>query len=96
MEQAGGVDFRIPVAFIAERASISHMTLYTLEKGEPGVSLGIYAAMLFLLGFVDRLADLADVRTDSVALEPEDGNFPLRIRRQRRSKQVTSRKAKRA
>ena len=35
---------RIPVAIMAERASISRMTLNKVEKGEPGVSMGTYAA----------------------------------------------------
>ena len=51
---------RIPVAIMAERASISRMTLNKVEKGEPGVSMGTYATVLFALGMADRLADLAD------------------------------------
>lgn len=86
---------RIPVAVMAERASISRMTLYKLEKGEPSVSLGIYATVLFVLGLVDRLADLADVKTDSVGLELEEENLPQRIRRPRRSKQSSSGKTER-
>ncbi|MGA3018428.1 MAG: hypothetical protein ABSF62_15010, partial [Bryobacteraceae bacterium] len=40
---------RIPVAILAERASISRMTLNKMEKGNPGVSLGRYATVLFSL-----------------------------------------------
>jgi DNA-binding XRE family transcriptional regulator len=32
---------RIPVAIAAERASISRTTLVKLEKGDPGVAMGI-------------------------------------------------------
>src|SRR3990172_7270692 len=56
---------RIPVAIMAERASISRMTLSKLERGEPGVSVGRYATVLFVLGLVDGLADLADPRDDA-------------------------------
>src|ERR1035441_6480077 len=57
---------RIPVTILAERASISRMTLNKAEKGEPGVSLGTYATVLFSLGMVDRLADVADPRHDAI------------------------------
>lgn len=71
---------RIPVAVAAERASISRMTLNRLEKGDPGVALGIYATVLFVLGLLDRLADLADVTHDAVGLQLEDDRLPKRIR----------------
>ena len=35
---------RIPVAILAQLASISRTTLNKLEKGDPGVSLGSYAS----------------------------------------------------
>ena len=41
---------RIPVEIMAERASISRTTLSKVEKGDPGVSMGIYARVLFVLG----------------------------------------------
>ena len=71
---------RIPVAILAERASVSRTTLNKVEKGEPGVSLGIYATVLFVLGMIDRLADIADPRNDSVGLALEEENLPERIR----------------
>ena len=77
---------RIPVAILAERASISRMTLNKVEKGDPGVSLGTYATVLFVLGMVDRLADVADPRHDKVGLELEEEHLPERIRLSRRQK----------
>jgi hypothetical protein len=71
---------RIPVAILAERASISRMTLNKAEKGDPGVSLGTYATVLFVLGMADRLADVADPRHDTVGLELEEEQLPERIR----------------
>jgi predicted transcriptional regulator len=50
---------RIPAAIMSRRASVSRKTLNEFEKGELGVSLGSYATVLFVLGMVDRLADLA-------------------------------------
>lgn len=72
---------RIATAVMAERASISRTTLNKVEKGDPGVSLGNYANVLFVLGLCERLATLADVRTDSVGLELEEESLPQRIRR---------------
>jgi DNA-binding XRE family transcriptional regulator len=71
---------RIPVAILAERASISRTTLNKIEKGDLGVSLGIYATVLFCLGMIDRLSDLADPRHDSVGLELDEEHLPKRIR----------------
>jgi len=78
---------RIPVAILAQRASISRTTLNKVEKGDPGVSLGAYATVLFVIGMVDRLADLADAKHDAVGLELEEEHLPERIRLSRRQKQ---------
>jgi hypothetical protein len=75
---------RIPVAVAAERASISRMTLHKVEKGDPGVGLGIYATVLFVLGLAERLSDLADVRHDATGLQLEEEQLPQRIRTPRR------------
>ena len=74
---------RIPSAVAAERASISRMTLLKVEKGDPGVAMGIYATVLFALGFSERLSDLADPRHDSTGLQLEEDLLPLRIRMKR-------------
>lgn len=77
---------RIPTAVMAERASMSRTTLNKVEKGDLGVSLGHYATVLFVLGMVERLGDLADVRTDAVGLELEEERLPQRIHRPRTRK----------
>jgi hypothetical protein len=79
---------RIPVAIMAQRASISRTTLNKLEEGDPGVSLGSYATVLFVLGMVDRIADLADLKHDAVGLELEGEHLPQRIRLQSRKRRV--------
>lgn len=71
---------RVPVAILAQRASISRSTLNKVEKGDPNVSLGLYATVLFVLGMIDRVADLADPRHDTVGLALEEENLPQRIR----------------
>jgi transcriptional regulator with XRE-family HTH domain len=71
---------RIQQAILAQRSSISRMTLNKVEKGEPGVSMGTYATILFSLGMSDRLADVADPRHDAVGRELEEEHLPQRIR----------------
>jgi DNA-binding XRE family transcriptional regulator len=71
---------RIPVAILAQRASISRMTLNKVEKGDPGVSIGNYTAVLFALGMVERMADVADPRHDAIGLDLEEEHLPERIR----------------
>ena len=79
---------RIQVATMAERASISRVTLHKIERGEPGVAMGAYATVLFVLGMADRLADLADPRHDTVGLALGEEQLPQRIRRRRRENAV--------
>jgi len=71
---------RIPTQLMAERASISRSTLVKIEKGVAGVSLGNYAVVLFVLGMIDRLSELADIIYDSLGLELEEDQLPKRIR----------------
>lgn len=79
---------RIPVAIMAERASISRMTLSKIEKGAAGVAMGTYATVLFVLGMVDRLADLADPKNDAAGLALDEEHLPQRVRRPRKEKPV--------
>ena len=71
---------RIPTATMAERAGISRTTLHKVEQGDPGVSLGTYATVLFVLGLEERIADLADPRNDAVGLDLEAEALPKLIR----------------
>lgn len=78
---------RLPVAIVAQRASISRTTLHKVERGESGVAMGTYATVVFVLGFLDRLADLADPRNDPVGLDLEEEHLPKRIRLPRKEKE---------
>src|SRR5260370_22472714 len=71
---------RIPTTIMAARAFITRATLLKVERGDPGVSMGIYATVLFVLGLASRLADLADARDDEGGLQLEDERLPQRIR----------------
>jgi transcriptional regulator with XRE-family HTH domain len=76
---------RIPTTLMAERAFISRSTLQKVEQGDPSVSLGIYATILFILGLSERIADLADPGTDALGLELEEKRLPRRVRLPRKA-----------
>ena len=71
---------RLPMAIVTQRALISKPTLIKIERGDPTVSIANYATVLFVIGMVDRLADLADPKNDPVGLQLEEENLPKRIR----------------
>lgn len=80
----------IAVADMAVRAGTSPSTIARLEKGDPGVGIGTLADILVVLGLVDRLADLIDIRKDDLGLaltaerQPRRGrSFATTLRRQK-------------
>ena len=68
---------------IAERAFITRKTLGRVERGDQSVSMGIYASVLFVLGMVERIADLADARADTLGMSLEEEQLPRRVRPRR-------------
>ncbi len=71
---------RLPMALLAKRALLSRTTLTKIEKGDPGVSVGAYATVLFVLGMADRFAELADPRHDNVGRALDEERLPQRVR----------------
>lgn len=64
---------------VAERADISRATLWKVEKGDPSVAIGIYAAALHALGNMD--ADLLLIaRDDVLGRTLQDLKLPVRKR----------------
>jgi transcriptional regulator with XRE-family HTH domain len=45
---------------VSERAGISRPTLSAIEKGMPGVSIGLYIQVLFVLGLADDVLKVAN------------------------------------
>lgn len=68
---------------MAERVGVTRVTLAKAEKGDGAVSMSVYASILFVLGMVDRLKELGNVRHDDVGLALEDERLPKRIRLKR-------------
>ncbi|HEY3777689.1 MAG TPA: helix-turn-helix transcriptional regulator [Rhizomicrobium sp.] len=65
---------------VAERMGVSKNTYFRVEKGDPGVGLGVYAMALFVLGFGDPLGSLIDVSRDDSGLLLDEERLPKRIR----------------
>jgi transcriptional regulator with XRE-family HTH domain len=55
----------------ARRLGVSVPTLIRLERGDPGVGLGIVATALWMMGRVDALPAAADPTLDRGALEQD-------------------------
>ena len=45
---------KLSATLVAERAGISRATLWKIENGNPAVAMGMYAAALHALGYMDR------------------------------------------
>lgn len=50
---------KLSLTAVAERAQCSQLTLIRIEKGEPTVSIGIYARVLYALGLDNDLTLIA-------------------------------------
>jgi len=67
---------RLSNAVVAGRAGISRTTLYKVEVGDPGATLGSYVRVLAVLGLEDDLNQLAaddrlGRKLQDLALEPK-------------------------
>lgn len=55
----------------AQRLQVSVPTLMKMEKGDPSVSIGVYATALWLINRHEALAETASPKEDLAALETE-------------------------
>jgi hypothetical protein len=51
-----------------------------VERGDPGVAIGVYANALHALGLVDRLGTVAAPEQDPVGMALEEERLPKRVR----------------
>lgn len=70
---------RIPMTIMCERTDMTRTTLAKIEKGDPTVSFGGYASVLFVLGLIDQLKDLVDANHDLIGRRLEEEALPKRI-----------------
>ncbi len=67
---------------VAERADISRKTLYSMERGDPGVNLGSYANVLHSLGLHGDLGLVA--RDDELGRKLQDAKLTVSKRARRK------------
>lgn len=65
---------------MAERLGVAKSTYLRAEKGDPTVSMGVYAMVLFVLGFGDALGEIVDPRRDDQGLLLDAERLPKRVR----------------
>jgi DNA-binding XRE family transcriptional regulator len=68
------------MAMMAERVGVSPSTYQRVEKGDPTVALGIYAMVLFVLGFDNTFGELLDMSRDEFGLLLDVERLPKRVR----------------
>lgn len=74
----------LSVELVSARADISRATLWKVEKGDPTVAIGIYAAVLHALNNMDK--DLLLVAKDDILGRTlQDMNLPVRKRAEKES-----------
>lgn len=73
---------KFSTTLIAERAGISRNTLRAIENGEPSVSFGSYAMVLFCLGLEQDLKLIA--RDDELGRKLQDAALPIKARAPKR------------
>lgn len=71
---------RLTLQQVADRAMTSRKTVTRIERGDPGVAIGIHASVLHALGLLDRLAALADPAEDALGIDLEVDALPERVR----------------
>ncbi len=64
----------------AGRIGISVPTLIRMERGDPGVGIGIYATALWMMGRANALGEIAAPEHDANALEAEVRGAATRLR----------------
>jgi hypothetical protein len=70
-----------PLRAWAVRLDVSVPTLMKMEKGDPAVSIGVYATALWIIGRHGALGLVADPKEDVAALENEVSAAAQRHRR---------------
>jgi len=65
---------------MASRMFVTRKTLWRLENGDPGVTLGILASALWVLGLEKELAGVAQPEHDEIGKYRERKRLPKRVR----------------
>lgn len=71
---------RLKMVTVADRAGISRETLAKIQKGDPGVSMGSYASVIFAIGLGTQWMKLADIANDKTGQALDEKRIPKRAR----------------
>lgn len=71
---------RLKMKVVADRAGISRETLAKIQKGDPGVSIGNYAAAIYAIGLGTGWMALADIENDRLGRTLDEDRIPKRAR----------------
>lgn len=71
---------RISTVLMAQKTGITRITIAKIEKGNPNVSIGAYALVIFYLGLTEKLKTLLDPFQDREGITLERQRYPKRIR----------------
>lgn len=81
---------RLSVVQVAERSAMSRSTLYLIEKGDPGVSLGNFFRVMAVLGLEEDFLTLA--QDDKLGRKLQDAGLKVTRKRapKRKSESIQS------
>jgi len=68
---------------LAERIGVGRRTIARLEKGDPGVALGVFCTAPWVLGLWETVEVLADPGADKAGQFLDKQRLPKRVRLQR-------------
>ncbi len=56
---------KLRISDVADRVGVSRYTMSDVEKGKPSVGIGVYVGVLWVLGLVEEMQNIADPDRDT-------------------------------
>jgi len=76
---------RLTTAEVGQKIGTSRFAVMNAEAGKPSTSAAVYAALLWTYGFIDRLGDIVDPKSDEEGMrlalmrEPARAHHPRKL-----------------